>query len=87
MAIVVVGGHARNIGKTSVVCGLIAAMSQRHWTAIKITQCKHARSPCDCELGGKAIAITEENDSEGTTDSSRYLAAGALRSLCPFPAA
>lgn len=84
MAIVVVGGHSRNIGKTSVVCALIAAMPERHWTAIKITQCKHdstARETCDCELAGQAIGITEERDSKAATDSSRYLGAGATRSL------
>jgi hypothetical protein len=84
MAIVVVGGHSRNIGKTSVVCALIAAMPERHWTAIKITHCKHHgmdSEPCDCELAGQNIAISEEHDSEAATDSSRYLGAGAMRSF------
>ena len=84
MAIVVVGGHSRNIGKTSVVCALIAALPERHWTAIKITQCKHEQSgkfACDCELTGQTIAISEERDTTAVTDSSRYLAAGAARSL------
>src|SRR6266436_1909073 len=37
MAIIVVGGHTRNIGKTSVVAGLIAALPEMHWTAFKVT--------------------------------------------------
>ena len=41
MAIVVVGGQSRNLGKTSVVAGLIAAMRERNWTAAKITQYGH----------------------------------------------
>ena len=68
MAIVVIGGHSRNIGKTSVVCALIAAMPERRWTAIKITQCKHDKGKvetCDCELAGQAIAISEERDADG----------------------
>jgi hypothetical protein len=84
MAIVVVGGHSRNIGKTSVACALIGAMPERRWTAIKITQCKHDPADgetCDCELGGLAVAISEERDAAAATDSSRYLAAGAARSL------
>jgi hypothetical protein len=84
MAIVVIGGHSRNIGKTSVVCALIADMREQRWTAIKITQCKHDPADgasCDCELGGQAIAISEERDATAPTDSSRYLAAGAVRSL------
>lgn len=86
MAIVVVGGHSRNIGKTSVVCALIAAMPERSWTAIKITQfghgvCSANGKPCDCETADHTIAISEERDASTGTDSSRYLAAGAVKSL------
>ena len=38
MAVIVVGGHSRSIGKTSVVAGLIARLPEFHWTAFKITQ-------------------------------------------------
>jgi len=86
MAIVVVGGHTRNIGKTSVVAGLIAALPQRRWTAIKITQFGHGvcsvnGEPCDCETADHTIAISEERERASGTDSSRYLAAGAERSF------
>ncbi len=86
MAIVVVGGHTRNIGKTSVVAGLIAALPQRRWTAIKITQfghgvCSANGEPCDCETADHTIAISEERDRTSGADSSRYLAAGAARSF------
>lgn len=86
MAIVVVGGHTRNIGKTSVVAGIIAAMPELRWTAFKITQfghgvCSANGEPCDCETAEHTIAISEERDRESGTDSSRYLAAGAARSL------
>jgi hypothetical protein len=86
MAIVVVGGHTRNIGKTSIVAGLIAALPQRHWTAIKITQfghgvCSANGEPCDCETADHTIAISQERDRSSGTDSSRYLAAGAERSF------
>jgi muconolactone delta-isomerase len=84
MAIVVIGGQSRNIGKTSVVCALISAMPERRWTAIKITQCKHdatTSEPCDCQFAGQPTAVSEEVDAATATDSSRYLAAGAVRSL------
>ena len=86
MAIVVVGGHTRNIGKTSVVAGLIAAMPEKHWTAFKVTQFGHGMcsangEPCDCETAEHTIAISEERQRDSGTDSSRYLAAGAVRSL------
>lgn len=86
MAIVVIGGHTRNIGKTSVVCALIHAMPQRNWTAIKVTQfghgiCSANGEPCDCETADHTIAISEERSHSSGTDSARYLAAGAVRSL------
>jgi hypothetical protein len=84
MAIVVIGGQCSKIGKTSVVCALIEALPERRWTAIKMTQCKHdaaAGERCDCEIGNGAFAISEERDPTTGADSSRYLAAGAVRSL------
>lgn len=86
MAVVVVGGNTRNIGKTSVVAGLIAGMPERQWTAFKITQfghgvCSANGKPCDCETADHTIAISEERNLTSGTDSSRYLAAGATRSF------
>ena len=89
MAIVVVGGHTKNIGKTSVVAGLIAALPEMRWTAFKITQyghgvCSANGEPCECETAEHTIAVTEERaGASGTnlTDSARYLAAGAVRSF------
>jgi hypothetical protein len=86
MAIVVVGGHTRNIGKTSVVAGLIAGLPELRWTAVKITQfghgvCSANGEPCDCETADHTIAVSEERQRNSGTDSSRYLAAGAERSF------
>jgi molybdopterin-guanine dinucleotide biosynthesis protein len=86
MAIVVVGGHSRSVGKTSVVAGLIAALREWNWTAIKITQyghgiCSANGEPCDCVTDDHTRAITEERDRSGETDTSRYLVAGAARSF------
>src|SRR5665213_4342340 len=63
MATVVIGGQASGVGKTSVICGLMAAMPERRWTAIKITQCSHqggGGKRCDCGLDGRGFAIGEE---------------------------
>jgi hypothetical protein len=86
MAIIVVGGHTRNIGKTSVVTGLIAALPELQWTAFKVTQfghgiCSANGKPCSCETGPHTIAISEERDPTTGTDSARFLAAGAVRSF------
>ncbi len=86
MGIVVVGGHTRNIGKTSVVAGLIAALPERRWTAVKITQfghgvCSANGEPCNCETADHGIAVSEERSRTSGTDSARYLAAGAERAF------
>ncbi|HVC90074.1 MAG TPA: hypothetical protein VND66_05560 [Acidobacteriaceae bacterium] len=86
VAIVVVGGHTRNIGKTSVVAGLIAALPELEWTAFKVTQfghgiCSANGEPCDCETDAHTVAVTEERSAESGTDSARFLAAGAVRSF------
>lgn len=84
MAIIVVGGHSRSVGKTSVVAGLIAALRDFDWTALKITQyghgvCSANGQPCDCATADHAWAITEEHDRSGKSDTSRFLVAGAAR--------
>ncbi len=86
MAIVVVGGNSRNIGKTSVVASLIARLPELHWTAFKITQYGHGfctadGKPCACQAEEACVAITPERDSASGTDSSRFLSAGAARSF------
>ena len=85
MAVVVVGGNSRNIGKTSVVAGLIAALPELRFTAVKITQyghgiCSANGEECDCATADHTIAVSEERNRESGTDSSRYLAAGAVKS-------
>ncbi len=84
MAIIVVGGHSRNVGKTSVVAGLIAALREFEWTAAKITQyghgiCSANGKPCHCATSDHSWAISEERDLSGESDSSRFLVAGAAK--------
>lgn len=86
MAIIVIGGHSRNVGKTSVVAGLIAELPSYNWTAFKLTQFGHGRcslngKPCQCATADHAWAITEEKDRSGKSDSSRFLTAGAKHSF------
>jgi hypothetical protein len=86
MAIVVIGGQSRNVGKTSVVAGIIGALPSYNWTAFKITQFGHGRcsldgKPCSCATDDRCWAMTEEKDAAGKSDTSRFLAAGASRSF------
>lgn len=86
MALIVVGGHSRSVGKTSVVAGLISALPEFAWTAIKVTQyghgiCSANGELCDCATDDHSWAVSEECDRSGESDSSRFLVAGAKRSL------
>lgn len=86
MATVVIGGHSRSVGKTSVVAGLIAALPEFDWTAVKITQyghgvCSANGEACDCATGDHSLAISEERDRSGDSDTSRFLVAGAAQAL------
>jgi hypothetical protein len=83
MAVIVIGGHSRNLGKTSVVAGLIAALPEYHWTALKITQhghgvCSLNGKSCHCATDDHSWAISEEKDLSGQSDTSRFLVAGAV---------
>ena len=84
MSVVVIGGHSRDVGKTSVVAGLISAMPDLHWTALKITQYGHGvcsldGAACHCATEDHTWAVDEETDRSGKTDTSRFLVAGAQR--------
>ena len=85
-ALIVVGGHSRSVGKTSVVASLIAALREFEWTAVKITQyghgvCSANGEPCDCATTDHSWAISEERDRSAESDTSRFLVAGAKRAL------
>lgn len=85
--LLVVGGHSRNIGKTSVAAGLIRRLPEANWTAVKITQfghgvCAHDGNGCACapDEPEHPYAVSEEYEA-GESDSGRYLGAGARRSF------
>lgn len=71
--LVVVGGQAHGIGKTAVVAGLIRALPEAGWIAVKITPHSHMGG------AGATYTLTEELNPGSDTDSARYLAAGARR--------
>lgn len=84
--VIVVGGHTRSIGKTQLVCDVIAAFPDARWIAGKITQyghgvCAQNGQDCDCAPDEHICAISWEKRSDTGTDSARFLAAGARRSF------
>jgi hypothetical protein len=86
MKLVVVGGQARKVGKTSVIAGLIRGLNTLAWTAVKIS---HHGGDADSQDTQSADDLpahleflwSEEKDPKALRDTSRFLAAGARRSL------
>jgi molybdopterin-guanine dinucleotide biosynthesis protein len=84
--VVIVGGHTRSIGKTQLVCDVIAAFPRTNWIAGKITQyghgvCAQNGEDCDCAPEEHVCAIEWERSADSGTDSARFLAAGAKKSF------
>ena len=84
--LIVVGGHTRSIGKTQLVCDLIAALPNANWLAGKITQYGHGvcatnGHDCDCAPTEHIVALDWESSGTSGTDSARFLQAGAARSF------
>lgn len=71
MAVLVVGGGGRGVGKTAVACALMAAMPELQWLAVKVSPHMH----------GLADGVWEEEDRESEKDTGRYLRAGARRAF------
>lgn len=82
MISIVVGGHSRNVGKTSIAAGLIHAFRKYPWTAIKISSHRHADIAVHSNSdAARFFEVYEEANRDGSSDTSRFLAAGARRSL------
>ena len=83
MPIVVIGGSTKDIGKTALVCAVIAALNDFGWTAVKITAHRYAREDSLSRQLSEIIdpIIREETAAGADTDTARYLAAGARRAL------
>jgi hypothetical protein len=73
--LVVVGGHSRGVGKTSVIEHLLDAHRAERWIAIKISAHRHAPE-------GVSVPLVEEcHQWCDATQTGRYLAAGASRAF------
>jgi hypothetical protein len=82
MKTIVVGGHSRKVGKTSIGAAIIATWPHLCWTAVKITSHWHGEKNSPRDAGpGSICRIDEEYSRDGDADTSRYLAAGASRAF------
>jgi hypothetical protein len=79
VAIVVVGGSGKDVGKTGVVCAVISALREYEWTAVKITG--HDYPAGGSNESSAALVIREETRAGEETDTARFLRAGAKRAL------
>ena len=78
----VVGGSGKDVGKTALVCAVIAALPEFGWTAVKITGHEYEGGSGDANSPGDSQpVIREELSASQETDTARYLAAGARRAL------
>lgn len=75
MPVIAVSGHSRKVGKTSIVEGLIAALPEYDWTALKVSSHRHYVDSV------KDYVVSEETSRDGETDTSRFLGAGARRAF------
>lgn len=83
--LVVVGGHSRNIGKTTAMETILRGCPGPWW-AFKVTQhghgiCSAVGQACSCSDGLDHPFAIDEQKTADRTDSGRYLGAGAARSF------
>lgn len=81
MALIVVGGQTKHVGKTMLICEIIRAFVSARWTAAKITPHLHEPEQCALIASGSGWRIWEQGASSPRVDTARYLNAGAVRSL------
>ncbi len=79
--VLLIGGNARKIGKTSFICNILQALGQEHpIVALKIslyTDISDLQAHYELEPGEEYYEI-RETKSSGKKDSSRYVDAGAM---------
>jgi hypothetical protein len=76
LPVIVVGGSNKSVGKTSLICCVIAAFPDFQWTAVKITSHRYGQ----VEPVWEEPAPGEREEGQGT-DTARFLAAGARRAF------
>ncbi|MCC7243720.1 MAG: hypothetical protein IT180_17495 [Acidobacteria bacterium] len=80
-SLIVVGGHSRGVGKTSVVEHILRSRPEDEtWAAVKVSAHRHAPA------SGAGPLVEETLRPSPLTQSGRYLASGARRAfLCRTP--
>lgn len=81
--LILIAGAGRNVGKTTLMCLLIEHLCTQHIvTAVKVSSHHHIITEKQKVIyKTEDLTISEEHDQNSTKDSSRYIRAGANRSL------
>src|SRR5690348_13981481 len=81
MALIMVGGQTKNVGKTTLICNIMAAFPRVRWTAVKISH--HGHVPQDCEMvkEGAGWTLWQQSPTNDHSDTARFLKSGADRGL------
>jgi hypothetical protein len=84
--LLLVGGQRRKVGKTALCVDLLRLTADLQWTAVKITPYVDAGCPargpdCVCAPWEHTYSIREETSRSTGKDTSRFLEAGATRSI------
>jgi len=81
MAVIVVGGQTKHVGKTTLICNIIAAFPALRWTAVKISSHQHATENCVVLKERAGWRILQQNRTADHSDTARFLESGADRAL------
>ncbi|MDP1568621.1 MAG: hypothetical protein Q8L86_01345 [Vicinamibacterales bacterium] len=75
--LIIVGGHCRGVGKTTVIEHLLRRSPHEAWVAVKISAHRHTPGPAG------RLLVEEDDGRRPDRQTGRYLAAGARRAwLC-----
>ena len=77
MALIVVGGQAKNVGKTTLLLNIMAAFPELRWSAVKITNHRHEPAGCELRADSASWSIWEQVSITGESDTCRFIQAGA----------
>lgn len=81
MPLILVGGQAKHVGKTTLVCNILRNFPQFRWTAVKITSHSHSAKDARVVASGAGWSISEQRAPDQDCDTGRFLLAGALESV------
>ena len=81
MALILVGGQAKDIGKTTLICNIVSALPDLQWNAVKITSHEHEVGGCQLRVDGSSWSIFEQISSGTPSDTVRFSQAGAAKSF------